>query len=156
MNDNKFVMYLDSPIGLLEICGDDEYILSINFAVKRENEERNNNILLEAKEQLEEYFCGKRKKFNIPIKMSGTEFQKKVWNKLIEIPYGELATYGEIAKEIGNKNASRAVGSANNKNKIPIVIPCHRIIGSNGKLIGYDGGLWRKKWLIEHERNIIL
>ena len=101
--------------------------------------------------QLDEYFAGKRKVFDIPLNLCGTKYQKKVWNVLTTIPYGETRSYKDIAAITGNKKASRAVGGANNKNQIAIRVPCHRVIGANGKLTGYAGGLDKKKWLLEHE-----
>lgn len=149
----SYLLYLNSPIGTIEIQADNRNILALNFVKEKRKEENHNDIILECKKQLEEYFSGNRKEFSLPIKLEGTEFQKKVWNELINIEYGNTSSYGEIAKNISNKNASRAVGGANNKNKISIIIPCHRVIGSNGKLVGYGSGLWRKEWLINHERD---
>ena len=103
--------------------------------------------------QIKDYLNGKRKSFDIAINPNGTEFMKKVWYELCKIPYGSTVTYKEIAKNIGNEKACRAVGSANNKNPIPIIIPCHRVIGTNGKLIGYRGGVGLKKKLLELEKN---
>ncbi len=102
--------------------------------------------------ELNKYFTGKLREFEVPVVLEGTKFQKSVWQELIKVPYGESMTYGEIAKAIGSPKAARAVGNANNKNKLPIIIPCHRIIGSSGNLTGYAGGLDRKKWLINHEK----
>ena len=107
--------------------------------------------LLETARQLEEYFTGGRSEFELPLEMEGTEFQKRAWRNLLTIPYGETRTYGEQAKLIGNPNASRAVGLANGRNPIPIVVPCHRVIGANGSLTGFGGGLDRKRWLLAHE-----
>ena len=106
--------------------------------------------------QLDEYFRGKRKVFSIPFQLHGTAFQKKVWHALLDIPYGLTKSYGDIAGKIGHKNAFRAVGNANNKNRIAIMIPCHRVIGMNGRLTGYAAGIWRKKWLLEHEKSICI
>lgn len=106
----------------------------------------------EAAKQLEEYFKGERKKFDLPLNLKGTEFQKKVWEALKQIPYAQTRSYKEIAIMIGNKNASRAVGMANNKNPCPIVVPCHRVIGSNGSLVGYALGLDIKKKLLDLEK----
>lgn len=105
-----------------------------------------------AKKQLDEYFSGTRKTFNLPIEITGTAFQKRVWTALCDIPYGETRSYKEIAMAIGNGKAARAVGMANNKNPVTIVIPCHRVIGSNGRLVGYAGGLAMKEKLLELER----
>lgn len=101
---------------------------------------------------MDEYFSGKRKKFDVSIVLEGTEFRKKVWKELMNIPYGETCSYKDIAIKIGNPKACRAVGGANNKNKIPIIIPCHRVIGTGGKLVGYAGGLHIKELLLENER----
>ncbi len=107
----------------------------------------------EVYKQLCEYFDGERQKFTFKFEMRGTEFQKKVWNALLDIPYGEIRSYKDIAKAVGNEKASRAVGLANNKNPVTIVVPCHRVVGSNGKLVGYAGGLEMKKCLLEMENN---
>ena len=116
-------------------------------------EENETALLKEAIKQLNEYLDGKRTLFDLPLEPKGTEFQKKVWNALKEIPFGETRSYGEIAKIIGNEKASRAVGMANNKNPIAIIVPCHRGIGANGKLVGYAGGLDLKKKLLQLESN---
>jgi methylated-DNA-[protein]-cysteine S-methyltransferase len=108
-------------------------------------------LLLEAGKQIKEYLSGERKYFDLPYQINGTEFQKKVWKALLEIPYGETRSYGEIARHIGKEKASRAVGMANNRNPLPIIIPCHRVIGFNGKLVGYGGGLHIKSWLLNLE-----
>lgn len=148
------VTYLDSPLGLIEIQSEKGEIISLDFLKEKRYNEKLEPLLVEAKNQLKEYFDGKRKVFDLPLKINGTDFQKKVWQELTKIPYGKVLSYKDIAINIGNENAGRAVGNANNKNKIAIIIPCHRVIGSNGKLIGYEGGLWRKKWLLEHEKSI--
>jgi methylated-DNA-[protein]-cysteine S-methyltransferase len=104
---------------------------------------------------LEEYFKGTRREFDLKLRIEGTDFQRRVWDSLCGIPYGCTASYGEIAAIIGNPKASRAVGNANNRNRIPIIIPCHRVVGCNGKLTGYAGGLWRKEWLLSHEKKFL-
>jgi len=104
------------------------------------------------KKQLKEYFAGKRKTFNLPLLTPGTDFQKAVWNELLKIPYGETVSYHQQAEAINKPGAVRAVGSANGTNRIAIIIPCHRVIGADGKLVGYGGGLERKQWLLDHER----
>lgn len=109
-------------------------------------------LLKKAEEQLQDYLTGKRKSFELPFAPQGTEFQQKVWQALQEIPYGETRSYGEVAKTIGNSKAYRAVGMSNNKNPIPIFIPCHRVIGANGKLVGYAGGLDSKEYLLKLEK----
>ncbi|NRA44455.1 MAG: methylated-DNA--[protein]-cysteine S-methyltransferase [Oligoflexales bacterium] len=102
-------------------------------------------------EQLKDYFSGRRKSFDIPLAPEGTDFQQKVWKQLTQIPWGESNTYGEVARFCNNPKASRAVGMANNRNPLPIIIPCHRVVGSNGALVGYGGGLSIKRWLLQHE-----
>ena len=102
-------------------------------------------------DQFDQYFAGTRYQFDLPIRPEGTDFQKRVWEKLVSIPYGNNITYGELALILGDKKLIRAVGGANSKNPLAIIVPCHRVIGQNKKLIGYAGGLWRKKWLLQHE-----
>lgn len=148
------IAYLDSPLGLIEIQSDKGEIISVNFVKEKLYDEKTDSILIEAKRQLKEYFEGERKVFDLPISIGGTDFQNKVWRELTKIPYGATYTYKDVAVGIGNEKASRAVGNANNKNKIAIIVPCHRVVGSNGKLVGYEGGLWRKEWLLNHELNI--
>ncbi|MGL6225357.1 MAG: methylated-DNA--[protein]-cysteine S-methyltransferase [Thermoguttaceae bacterium] len=114
--------------------------------------ERRTDLLKRAVQELEEYFGGKRRLFDLPLAPSGTPFMQKVWNQLIQVPFGQTATYRDIAEQIGNPKAVRAVGGANHRNPIPIFIPCHRIIGTNGKLIGYAGGLGIKKYLLDLEQ----
>ena len=145
-----------SPIGIVELVGTEEAIVSILFTEK-ENQEHvrqidTPNVLELCRLQLDEYFKGERSTFSFPYVTQGTDFQQTVWNALKQIPYAETGSYKDIAVTIGNEKAIRAVGSANGKNKLSIVIPCHRIIGSNGKLTGYAGGVWRKEWLLRHER----
>lgn len=156
------VIHYISPVGVLEISCTFQGIVSIDFTEEAFQPEigkasykriRTSECLVECTRQLEEYFKGTRRVFDLELKLEGTDFQKKVWKALLDIPYGCTATYGEIAAGIGNPKASRAVGNANNKNRIPIIIPCHRVVGSNGKLTGYAGGLWRKEWLLSHEKN---
>ncbi|MFA9398797.1 MAG: methylated-DNA--[protein]-cysteine S-methyltransferase [Clostridiaceae bacterium] len=147
----------ETKIGKIMIVENGCEIIALYF---RENIIENINIhetslLKKANQELQEYFQGKRKSFSLPIKATGTEFQQKVWKELQNITYGKTSSYKEIAERIGNEKASRAVGMANNKNPIPIIIPCHRVIGTNGKLVGYAGGLDIKEKLLEIEnRNI--
>ena len=141
----------DSIIGKINLCADDEALTNLGFGSGSGNNP--NGIILEAVKQLSEYFDGKRQSFDLPLKPHGTEFQQKVWSALLEIPYGETRTYGEIAAATGNPKACRAVGMANNRNPIAVIIPCHRVIGSNGALTGYAGGLKAKEILLELENN---
>jgi methylated-DNA-[protein]-cysteine S-methyltransferase len=147
----------DSPVGVIEIIGSEEAVYSILFSEKEKALEKVNAdtpvVLKDCLDQLDDYFKGKRQEFTIPYDMEGTDFQKKVWTALTEIPYAETGSYKDIAVSIGNEKAVRAVGMTNGKNKLSIIVPCHRIIGSNGKLTGYAGGLWRKEWLLQHEKN---
>ncbi len=150
--------YLETPIGTLLIAGDDQAIRKIYFPkngrpVRPEPDwiESPRGPLALAIRQLKEYFAGKRADFDLPLAPDGTEFQRTVWRQLQEIPYGETISYGELARRVGNPKASRAVGAANGQNPIPIVIPCHRVIGSNGKLTGFGGGLPTKERLLALE-----
>lgn len=155
--ENIIKSYYKSPIGFIEIVATDEGIASVNFADLAHGTQSNTHPILEqCINQLDEYFNLQRKDFNLKLSPQGTEFQKKVWQELRSIQYGQTATYIEIARRLGNVKALRAVGRANGSNPIAIIIPCHRIIGSNGKLIGYGGGLWRKKWLLQHENAILI
>ena len=147
-----YTHYLTSPIGILEISASDTGVTGIDFVAKK-GTTRANTHTKQTAEQLQEYFSGTRKTFDLTLSPEGTPFQKRVWNALTTIPYGETKSYGAVAKQIGNKNASRAVGSANNKNPIPIVVPCHRVIGADGNLVGYGGGLDKKKKLLVVERS---
>ena len=144
----------DTPVGKLYIEAEDDYLTRISF-FELFGKRLETPVIKETYKQLSEYFAKKRKTFDIPLKLEGTEFQKAVWHALMKIPYGKTATYLEIAETIGNPKASRAVGMANNKNKIPIIIPCHRVIGTNGSLTGYAGGLEIKKKLLELEKQQI-
>ena len=143
----------NSPIGELYITADDEALLSVSFSAETIKNNLQNKIIKDTIKQLDEYFLGRRKNFDLPICPKGSDFQKLVWSELLKIPYGELKTYKDIAISIGNPNASRAVGNANNKNPIAIIIPCHRVIGSNGNLTGYAGGLDKKQKLIKFEKS---
>ena len=113
-------------------------------------------ILARAREQLAEYFAGGRKSFDVPLEALGSNFEHRVWNALRLIPYGTTMTYGELAKKLGDPLQARAVGTANGKNPIPIIVPCHRVIGSNGDLTGFGGGLETKRWLLQHEGSLLL
>ncbi|WP_432664294.1 methylated-DNA--[protein]-cysteine S-methyltransferase [Wukongibacter baidiensis] len=151
----RYYAYYDSPIGLLEIISTEDSLVSIMFVDKKETTTKKPKVIEETCKQLEEYFNGKRKTFDLKLMLRGTEFQNKVWHELTKIPCGKVITYKDMSKRIGNEKAVRAVGNANGKNVINIVVPCHRLIGSNGKLTGYGGGLWRKKWLLEHEGAVV-
>jgi len=150
----KFKTYLNSPIGTIEINGSALGIEGIYFKNIKIEKNEVPEVLHEAYKQIEEYFLKKRKSFDFKLNPQGTEFQKKTWNELSKIPYGQTISYLELAKRVGNPKASRAVANANSRNPLSIVVPCHRVIGSNGKLIGYAGGLDRKQFLIILESNL--
>jgi methylated-DNA-[protein]-cysteine S-methyltransferase len=111
-------------------------------------------LMIQAIEELIQYFNGERRQFELPINQPGTEFQKEVWNELMAIPYAKTISYLELARRTGDSKATRAVANANGRNNVCVIVPCHRVIGANGELIGYSGGLWRKKWLLEHEMKV--
>lgn len=155
-----FYKIYDFEIGRILIVENEDYIIKVEFLNdknqflnKKYGTEKETLLIKKTKIELIEYFAGKRKTFDIPIKLDGTEFQVKVWKELLKLPYGETCSYLDIAKKIGNPNAARAVGMANNKNKIQIIIPCHRVIGSDKKLIGYAGGIKIKEKLLKLERD---
>ena len=142
-----------SEIGLLEVVGNEKGILTIIFGADEFETDRNLPALMaECLQQLTEYFIGQRQAFSVPLILEGTAFQKAVWRQLQKIPFGQTASYGDVARAVGRPKAFRAVGNANNKNPIPLIIPCHRVIGSDGKLVGFGGGIWRKEWLLDHEK----
>ena len=148
---NKTV--IDSPIGKIAIFAENEKIIRLDLKTKEKADSAiTEKVLLKAEKQLSEYFSGKRKNFDLEYEFSGTEFQKSVWHELEKIPYGKTKTYGEIAKSIGKPGAGRAVGSACNKNPIAIIVPCHRVIGTDGKLTGFACGTKTKEWLLNHEK----
>ncbi|AEV28206.1 O-6-methylguanine DNA methyltransferase [Sphaerochaeta pleomorpha str. Grapes] len=146
-----FAAYYRSPFGLISILSDSEAIRALSFGYLP-GDEQEKPVLHDAIIQLQEYFAGKRKVFTLPLRTKGTPFQESVWYQLQQIPYGETRSYADIAFEIDNPKAFRAVGMANNRNPIGIIIPCHRVIGKNGALVGYAGGLQYKQKLLELER----
>ncbi len=145
------ICYIKTPVGIAKIMGNENGITTISVLSEDTISDEIPKNLLEAVAQLNEYFEGKRKIFDFKINPAGTEFQQKVWRALFEIPFGKTMSYLELSKKLGDVKAIRAVASANGKNPLWIVIPCHRVIGTDGSLTGYAGGLWRKKWLLEHE-----
>ncbi|MEK4201916.1 methylated-DNA--[protein]-cysteine S-methyltransferase [Cytobacillus sp. FSL K6-0265] len=152
----KTLVQINSPVGVLAIEGTEKAITAVQFLdgteIKEPLRDDSPDVMKACVRQLEEYFQGKREVFDLTYELNGTTFQTNVWQALTTIPFGETASYKDIAVIIGNEKAVRAVGSANGKNKISIIIPCHRIIGTNGKLTGYAGGMERKGWLLAHER----
>ncbi|SCY18932.1 methylated-DNA--[protein]-cysteine S-methyltransferase [Flavobacterium caeni] len=144
--------YLQTPLGTASITGDDNGIAAISIRDgDHEVTQKIPKTLQPAVKQLQEYFDGKRTTFDFKCNPQGTEFQQKVWQELLNVPFGKTVSYMDITKKLGDVKAIRAVASANGKNPLWIVVPCHRIIGTDGSLTGYAGGLWRKKWLLEHE-----
>lgn len=144
--------YISTPLGSTKLEGDENGLSSVTVLEMDEPESKIiPEVLVDAAYQLNEYFKGERQNFDLLINPEGTEFQKKVWNSLLEIPYGKTMSYLELSKNFGDVKAIRAVASANGKNPLWIIIPCHRVIGSDGSLTGYAGGLHRKKWLLNHE-----
>jgi methylated-DNA-[protein]-cysteine S-methyltransferase len=147
---------MESPLGLLAVAAVDAGVTYVHMGVEEVKEswgpEEATPVLEAAVDQLEAYFAGDLKEFDLPLAASGTDFQQRVWRELCRIPYGETVSYLDIAERIGDRKAVRAVGLANGRNPIAIVVPCHRVIGSNGKLTGYAGGLWRKERLLNLER----
>jgi methylated-DNA-[protein]-cysteine S-methyltransferase len=152
-------MIYHSPVGIIKIQVADTYVSEILY-LNDKSEARDDPAKLSSKSkkilettisQFDEYFAGKRKIFNVPIKQTGTDFQQKVWSELIKIPFGKTISYLQLAQRLGDVKSIRAAASANGRNKLSIIVPCHRVIGADGKLVGYGGGLPRKKWLLDHE-----
>ena len=153
-------MEMASPVGTLKLVANDTALVAVLW--ENENPKRvrlaelieqvNHPILLETQKQLNEYFAGKRQQFDLPLDFEGTEFQQKVWQALLTIPFGQTRSYRDIAQQVGNVKAVRAVGAANGKNPISIIAPCHRVVGANGKLIGFAGGLDNKEILLKLEK----
>lgn len=151
-----YTAYYSSPIGIIEVTGNEDGIATVYFLEEQPYQEKKNHpTLKECIYQLDEYFMGIRKEFGLKLNPQGSDFQKKVWTQLLDIPFGKTNSYLDISKKLGDTDASRAVGNANGSNPISIIVPCHRVIGSSGKLAGYNGGLWRKVWLLNHEKSTI-
>lgn len=150
--ENQYASVVESPIGKIAILADDDFVYAVTFSDKDIEGLPESELTLKVAKQLEDYFKGDLKIFDFPMKQKGTEFQQGVWQNLLNIPYGETTSYAKFSAH--NPLAIRAIAAANGKNDIAIAVPCHRVIGSNGKLVGYAGGLWRKQWLLQHEREI--
>ena len=159
MAAGMFYDWMESPLGQLLLVADNEGLLELAFGAGRKPPQvdpqwtRGGDPLGEPRRQLRAFFAGQLRHFDLSLKPRGTAFQQRVWQELCAIPYGETISYGELAQRLGNPAASRAVGLANGSNPISIIVPCHRVIGSNGKLTGYGGGLENKRWLLDFERN---
>jgi methylated-DNA-[protein]-cysteine S-methyltransferase len=151
--------YYNSPVGLLRITATHKYVTEVHFVketeVVAEVPSQMNDVLQQCLDQLIAYFQGQLKTFDIPVQQEGTAFQQSVWSELLNIPYGKTISYLQLAKRLGDPKVIRAAASTNGKNNIAIIVPCHRVIGSNNDLVGYGGGLSRKKWLLEHEMKLM-
>ena len=158
MSETTHYSTMPSPVGELLLLGGEAGLTGVymqqhlHWDGPRPHWRRDDQQLRQARAQLRAYFAEEVRTFDLPLALHGTEFQQKVWNELLNIPYGETIHYGELARRIGQPSASRAVGLANGRNPISIIVPCHRVIGANGSLIGYGGGIPRKRWLLDHER----
>jgi methylated-DNA-[protein]-cysteine S-methyltransferase len=152
----SYTAYYTSPIGNIRITCNETCITEVHFLNKEETPAPAgaHPVLQQCLEELVEYFQGQRKKFEVPVYQEGTSFQQRVWSELINIPFGKTISYLTLAKRLGDPKVIRAAASANGKNNIAIIVPCHRVIGSNNDLTGYAGGLWRKRWLLEMETKI--
>ena len=157
MERTVFYSTMTSPIGELTLTSDGDAVTGVymhrqkSAPQRNEDWKRDDDLLGTVREELQAYFAGELKDFDLSLAPQGTEFQQRVWRALRDIPYGETISYGELAARIGQPNASRAVGMANGQNPISIVVPCHRVIGADGTLTGYGGGIERKRWLLAHE-----
>ena len=153
-----YYTYYESPLGLIKIGGTESYVTELSFLDNSTQLEYGipgiSDVLHHCTEQLIEFFQGRRKTFDIPVHQEGTEFQKRVWNELLQIPFGKTISYLDLAKRLGDPKAVRAAASTNGKNKIMIIVPCHRVIGTDKSLVGYAGGMQRKKWLLQYEFRI--
>jgi len=151
--------YYQSPVGLIRITGNENYISEIHFVdnIEKPAADRKKQLppmVIQCVEELIQYFHGQRKSFDLPISQIGSTFQQKVWNEISGIPFGKTISYLELSRRLGDSKAIRAAAAASGRNNVAIIIPCHRVIDSNNKLVGYAGGLWRKKWLLEHEAKL--
>ncbi|MES2428524.1 MAG: methylated-DNA--[protein]-cysteine S-methyltransferase [Bacteroidota bacterium] len=150
------VTYYQTPVGIAQITEEDGYISRIHILdEEHETTPAETPLLKEATRQFDEYFAGTRKTFDLPINQPGTDFQQQVWQELLKIDYGKTITYNQQSIQMNSPLAIRAIAAANGKNNLWVVVPCHRVIGSNGSLTGYAGGLWRKQWLLEHEAKVM-
>jgi methylated-DNA-[protein]-cysteine S-methyltransferase len=149
------ITYYNSPVGIIRVTEDEGFVTSVHFMDEAaEPDEPSTTVLKMAVEQLAEYFAGKRKEFDFPFRQQGSDFQQEVWQCLLGIGYGKTISYAQQSKIMNNPLAIRAIAAANGQNHLAIVVPCHRVIGSDGSLTGYASGVWRKRWLLEHEANV--
>ena len=155
MEATPYKAYYESPAGLIEILANDKGVTSVLFVKARAGRTKNNEHTTVCLQQLHEYFNKQRKEFSVPIDLQGTDFQKRVWNELLKIPFGKTISYMQMAINLGDKKCIRAAGTANGKNPVSIIVPCHRVIGSDEDLVGYAGGMDKKRYLLEHEGVLI-
>ncbi|GAA4301615.1 methylated-DNA--[protein]-cysteine S-methyltransferase [Compostibacter hankyongensis] len=146
-----YYFFYQSPVGWIKLGASDTGLMLAYFMKAREEDDRPNAVTREALRQLEAYFEGRLKSFDLPLEMQGTDFQRSVWTELLKIPFGKTISYLALSQRLGDEKAIRAAARANGQNPLPVIVPCHRVIGSDGSLTGYSGGLWRKKWLLQHE-----
>jgi methylated-DNA-[protein]-cysteine S-methyltransferase len=155
-----YIGYYESPLGTMQIEASESVLVSAKFLsdeiAEKQNQSGGSDIIAKTIHQLSEYFTGNLKIFDLPLLFTGTDFQEQVWSEVLKVPYGETITYGQLAERLGSRELVRAVGNANGNNRLWIIVPCHRVIGSQGELVGYAGGLWRKQWLLEHEGSQLL
>ncbi len=154
MGEKVYYHEMSSPIGPLTLVEDDGILVGLQFGPS-EHASETTLLLLEAKAQLKQYFEGKRRTFDIPFQLEGTEFQMAAWEALLQIPFGETLSYAEEAEMLGDSKKARAVGGANNKNPLPIIVPCHRVVGADGSLGGYQPGVEKKEWLLKMEKEVL-
>jgi methylated-DNA-[protein]-cysteine S-methyltransferase len=152
--DSQMIMGYKSPMGWLELRATGQGLCALSFTNQPVENTSTAPVLNECKEQLDAFFSGSKEPFRLKLDLEGTPFQLSVWKELLKIPFGETVSYLTIATALGDPNATRAVGNANGKNPVAIIVPCHRVIGSGGSLVGYSGGMEKKKWLLEFERNL--
>lgn len=155
MESSFYKAHYESPVGLIEVLASELGVASVLFVKKRSGESRSNEHTAACLAQLHEYFNKDRKQFSVPLDLQGTDFQKRVWNELLKIPFGKTISYLELAVNLGDRKCIRAAGTANGKNPVSIIVPCHRVIGSNGDMVGYSGGMDKKKWLLGFEGVLI-
>ena len=153
--EGENIFCMDSPLGTLVIHSDLFFVTAIDFAEEKVNDRQpETDVENQCYVQLHEYFTGKLQEFTVPVKQEGTEFQQRVWNEVMNIPFGKTISYQQLANRLGDPKSIRAAGTANGKNRIPILVPCHRVIGSDGSLTGYAWGLDKKEWLLRHENSL--
>lgn len=153
----SYFTYMESPMGWIRVSASEKGITEVHLlrGGERPGNDNSSSVVQACVQQLDEYFKGKRQHFDVPLDLEGTPFQLAVWQELLRIPFGETLSYGDVARNLGKEKASRAVGGANHRNPVAIIVPCHRVIGADGKLVGYGGGLDKKAWFLAHEKSVL-